>query len=225
MIEAPWVCSTRSPMRSLGSLASSGDGRARRGGQRHRRIHPVPGRPREPRRQFFHQKGLGSVVSSWVGRDRRPRRSRRTRSPRDRQHAGVGDGAQAGHPDAGESRSSSPSSRTRSTCSTPALTGCTTGAAGGEGKAGYTRRGGDRVRPSAAQVDVTPALYEDLDRDFEGFRGRYLVAKYSFEGDWPTWEIHPKGDEVVVLLAGAADMLLDEGGRHRVVKLTSPASS
>jgi mannose-6-phosphate isomerase-like protein (cupin superfamily) len=75
---------------------------------------------------------------------------------------------------------------------------------------------------SATQVAVTPAIYEELDRNFDGFRGRYLVAQYSFDGDWPTWEIHPKGDEVVVLLSGAADLVLDEGGKHRVVKLAKP---
>jgi mannose-6-phosphate isomerase-like protein (cupin superfamily) len=75
---------------------------------------------------------------------------------------------------------------------------------------------------SVAPVPVTPSIYEELDRRFDAFKGRLLVASYSFDADWPTWEMHPKGDEVVVLMSGAADMILDEAGRHRIVKLATP---
>ena len=74
----------------------------------------------------------------------------------------------------------------------------------------------------AACVEVTPDIYERLDRDFDGFRGRTLVARYDFTEDWPTWEMHPAGDEVVVLLWGSADLVLDRGGRHEVVALAKP---
>jgi mannose-6-phosphate isomerase-like protein (cupin superfamily) len=75
---------------------------------------------------------------------------------------------------------------------------------------------------SVSPVAVTPTIYEELDRHFDHFKGRLLVATYRFDADWPTWEMHPKGDEVVVLLSGAADMVLDEAGNHRVVKLSAP---
>jgi mannose-6-phosphate isomerase-like protein (cupin superfamily) len=75
---------------------------------------------------------------------------------------------------------------------------------------------------SAVGVEVTPDIYERLDRDFDSFRGRTLVARYDFAADWPTWEMHPAGDEVVVLLSGAADMVLDRAGRHDVTSLTQP---
>jgi mannose-6-phosphate isomerase-like protein (cupin superfamily) len=75
---------------------------------------------------------------------------------------------------------------------------------------------------SAVGVPVTPTIWQELDQRFDNFKGRLLVATFHFEKDWPTWEIHPKGDEVVVLMSGAADMVLDEGGRHRVVKLSRP---
>ncbi len=75
---------------------------------------------------------------------------------------------------------------------------------------------------TATRVEVTPDLYERLDRDFDSFRDRTLVARFDFEADWPTWEMHPAGDEVVVLLAGAADMVLDRAGHHEVVRLEKP---
>lgn len=77
---------------------------------------------------------------------------------------------------------------------------------------------------SAVGVDVTPTIWEDLDRQFEGFKGRLLVARFDFEADWQTWEIHPEGDEVVVLISGSADMVLDHGGSHQVTSLSQPGS-
>jgi mannose-6-phosphate isomerase-like protein (cupin superfamily) len=73
-------------------------------------------------------------------------------------------------------------------------------------------------RHEATPVEVTPDIYQRLDRDFRGFRDCSLVARYDFDRDWPTWEIHPNGDEIVVLLSGVAEMILDEpGGRRSVV--------
>lgn len=44
-----------------------------------------------------------------------------------------------------------------------------------------------------------------------------LVMEMPFERDWPTWEMHPKGEEVVVLLAGACSFLLElPGGVERL---------
>lgn len=75
---------------------------------------------------------------------------------------------------------------------------------------------------SATPMPVTPAIYEELDRRFGGFRGCALVAMHRFESDWPTWEIHPRGDEIVTLVSGAAEMFLDVGGTKRGVKLAKP---
>jgi mannose-6-phosphate isomerase-like protein (cupin superfamily) len=74
----------------------------------------------------------------------------------------------------------------------------------------------------AATVDVTPDTFTRLDRDFNGFRGCALVARFDFDSDWPTWEVHPRGDEIVVLLSGAAEMILDEADGKRSVKLARP---
>jgi mannose-6-phosphate isomerase-like protein (cupin superfamily) len=74
----------------------------------------------------------------------------------------------------------------------------------------------------AEPVEVTPTIYQDLDARFGGFKGHTLVARYEFAMDWPTWEVHPQGDEVVVLMSGRADMVLDERGAHRTVRLSRP---
>jgi mannose-6-phosphate isomerase-like protein (cupin superfamily) len=77
---------------------------------------------------------------------------------------------------------------------------------------------------SATSVDVTATMWEDLDRKFDHFKRHLLVARFDFEADWPSWEVHPAGDEVVVLLSGRADMVLDRGGKHEVKSLAQPGS-
>lgn len=82
------------------------------------------------------------------------------------------------------------------------------------------------LRPdlSVQTVPVTPTLYPDLDADFDGFRGHVLVAAHEFSSDWPSWEQHPAGDEIVVLLTGAARMVLRTTVGDKTVELAEPGS-
>jgi mannose-6-phosphate isomerase-like protein (cupin superfamily) len=72
-----------------------------------------------------------------------------------------------------------------------------------------------RVTP----IPVTPGVYEELDARFAGFKSHVLVSLFAFDRDWPTWEIHPAGDEIVVLLSGRATLKLQtrEGERQTVL--------
>lgn len=72
----------------------------------------------------------------------------------------------------------------------------------------------------ATPVALTPDLYERLDVDFGSFKGHELIACHEFSGNWPSWEIHPHGDEIVVLLSGAATFLLEVEGGHRNVEMS-----
>ena len=47
----------------------------------------------------------------------------------------------------------------------------------------------------------------------------YLVGVYPFTDDWPHWEMHPKGHEILVFLEGRLEMTLEENGRRRVVEV------
>ena len=40
------------------------------------------------------------------------------------------------------------------------------------------------------------------------FRHEYLVTTAAYSADWPNWEMHPNGDEIVCLLEGSATMVL-----------------
>jgi len=76
----------------------------------------------------------------------------------------------------------------------------------------------------AHAMQVTDTIWTDLDRWFNHFAGHSLVACFSFSEDWPTWEVHPNGDEVVCLVAGDVEMVLARSGGEESVRLKNPGS-
>jgi mannose-6-phosphate isomerase-like protein (cupin superfamily) len=77
----------------------------------------------------------------------------------------------------------------------------------------------------ATTVLNSPTVYEDLDRDFGSFKGHELIALHTFEEDWPSWEVHPNGDETVVLLSGAATFVIKQGDAVREVHMSNPGDA
>ena len=77
---------------------------------------------------------------------------------------------------------------------------------------------------SATAVEVTPTLYDDLNKSFEGFRDRRLVSCYSCESDWNIWEMHPAGDEIVYLLSGDVELILEREDFRGSVHLSEPGA-
>jgi hypothetical protein len=72
------------------------------------------------------------------------------------------------------------------------------------------------------QVPVSPTVYEELDASYGDFRSHVLIAAHRFEQDWPTWEKHPAGDELVVLLSGSVELVLRQGNADRHIQLSEP---
>jgi mannose-6-phosphate isomerase-like protein (cupin superfamily) len=72
--------------------------------------------------------------------------------------------------------------------------------------------------PQAFAVEVDDEFWQTIDRRPE-LRGGRLVGTYHNAQDWDIWEMHPAGDEVVCLLSGAIDVVLDEPDGERVVEL------
>ena len=52
----------------------------------------------------------------------------------------------------------------------------------------------------------------------------YLVGIYPMTADWPHWEMHPKGCEVLVMLDGVLEMTLDQGGSISTVTMNPGAT-
>ena len=61
-------------------------------------------------------------------------------------------------------------------------------------------------------------LYSRLDKSYNDFVGCELISCYEFDSDWPSWEMHPHGDEIVMLLSGHVEFVLDDEA-HTVVTL------
>lgn len=77
-----------------------------------------------------------------------------------------------------------------------------------------------RLKPNgrADQLPVTPQFWPDLIAGKHGdFHNEYLVISASFDAPWPSWEVHPNGDEIVVLLSGAVDFTLETAEGNQVV--------
>lgn len=55
---------------------------------------------------------------------------------------------------------------------------------------------------------LSPTLYEELDQRFSQFKDHVLISSHSFTSDWSSWEKHPAGDELVMLLAGQCNFIL-----------------
>ena len=77
---------------------------------------------------------------------------------------------------------------------------------------------------AATAVDVTESFFEDLDKQFGDFAGMTLISRFLFDMDWPTWELHPHGDEFVCLLSGSTEMHLKKDGVESMVRLATPGS-
>ena len=57
------------------------------------------------------------------------------------------------------------------------------------------------------EVEVDPQFWPQIDHRPEYSHGR-LVMVFEFEKDWPTWEIHPAGEELVCVLEGEMRLIL-----------------
>ena len=51
-----------------------------------------------------------------------------------------------------------------------------------------------------------------------------LVQRFAFDEPWPTWEMHPAGDEMVYLLSGNTDFVLWVDSEEKVVSINEPGS-
>lgn len=76
---------------------------------------------------------------------------------------------------------------------------------------------------SGRAVPVDESFWAEIDSRPEFSHGR-LVMTFRFERDWPTWEIHPAGAEIVTLLSGAMDLVLALPGGDATVPLRDRAT-
>lgn len=49
--------------------------------------------------------------------------------------------------------------------------------------------------------------------------GGWLVTKFPMANDSPTWEMHSAGDELLYLLSGAMEVVLEESSGNHIIEL------
>jgi len=76
----------------------------------------------------------------------------------------------------------------------------------------------------AETVEVTQDLYQRLDEEYRNFAGHLLVSSYAFDDDWPTWEVHPAGDEFVILVSGEVELVLAKEGGDETIRMSEPGT-
>lgn len=72
----------------------------------------------------------------------------------------------------------------------------------------------------ADRIDVTEDFWAELREGTRRLDG-YLITVSEIHNDIPHWEMHPNGDEVLYLLSGKLDILIEQSGREQRVPLRS----
>jgi catechol 2,3-dioxygenase-like lactoylglutathione lyase family enzyme/mannose-6-phosphate isomerase-like protein (cupin superfamily) len=76
-----------------------------------------------------------------------------------------------------------------------------------------------RAEPMPVDADFWSALAAGARPELDAGR---LVGTHAFASPWTTWERHPAGDEWILLLSGAADLVLEAPDGTRVLRLAEP---
>ena len=75
----------------------------------------------------------------------------------------------------------------------------------------------------AVPVDVGHDFWTQIDSQGDLYNGR-LVRAFLMIGNSTEWEMHPEGDELLFLLSGAIDLILQSGEREQIVELRPGAA-
>tara|TARA_R110001606_G_scaffold383416_1_gene545710 strand:+ start:109 stop:519 length:411 start_codon:yes stop_codon:yes gene_type:complete len=78
---------------------------------------------------------------------------------------------------------------------------------------------------TASALEVDETFWQDLSKGrFGNFKDEYLVSTLSFIENWPVWEMHPEGEEIIVLLSGSLDLILEKKSGNKTLTLNKSAS-
>ncbi len=75
--------------------------------------------------------------------------------------------------------------------------------------------------PEVSVIPVTAEFWSTIDERTELQTGR-LVTATTVDTDWDTWEMHPDGDELIVVTEGRVRLHLDDGTRTSDVTVAAP---
>ena len=75
--------------------------------------------------------------------------------------------------------------------------------------------------PEVNTIDVTPEFWAAIDERTDLHTGR-LITSFAMDADWPTWEMHPAGQEIIYVTEGEVRFHLDDGGATTDAIVTAP---
>ncbi len=74
-------------------------------------------------------------------------------------------------------------------------------------------------------ITSSDSFWQDLaSGSYPQFDQGRLMSAFTFSEAWPSWERNPAGEELVMLLSGAAVLVLEENGVEREVELATPGA-
>ncbi len=78
---------------------------------------------------------------------------------------------------------------------------------------------------SVVPLEVTDSFWPDLiDGKYDHLGPGRLVAWIEFAESWDSWEMHPDGDELVCLMSGSVDFVLELDPGEQIVELREPGA-
>ena len=57
--------------------------------------------------------------------------------------------------------------------------------------------------------------------ELEKLGENWLITEFYFDEDWKSWEMHPNGEEVVYMLSGSMDLILQKDDVQKTIELRS----
>ena len=73
---------------------------------------------------------------------------------------------------------------------------------------------------ASLRVPVGPDFWERIGDRTELHEGRLLLVSHQ-SGEWTHWEMHPAGDEILYLLSGKIDLILENNNEQEIVSLSA----
>jgi mannose-6-phosphate isomerase-like protein (cupin superfamily) len=74
---------------------------------------------------------------------------------------------------------------------------------------------------AASVVEVTPDFWSELmSGDRSELEAGRMIMQFDFSENWTSWEMHPSGDEIGILLSGDVEVVLERESGSDAVHLT-----
>ena len=72
---------------------------------------------------------------------------------------------------------------------------------------------------SISDIEGGDSFWSQTPEELDKIGESWLITEFEFNEDWTTWEMHPNGEEIVYLLSGSMDLILDKDGQQQTIEL------